>query len=209
MMEHRMPRRVRQHVNPLALQYVGLRIAPVELPPGGPVEVELGCADARFLFERAAIEPGVRLVGVEIRKELVERVARRAAALGVAGRLTVVHANVTSDLEGLFAPGAIRRFHLNFPDPWFKRRQHKRRVLTPEVAEVLRRQLDSEGEIFFQSDVFELALDAMAVLEQTVPLRNLHGPWSFAPRNPFGARSKRELSMEAAGRRVWRLHYGK
>jgi tRNA (guanine-N7-)-methyltransferase len=201
-------RRLRQHVNPLALQHVSVRAEAVALPSDLPIEVELGCADARFLFERAAAESHVRLVGVEIRKDLVERVNRRAAADQLGDRLIAIHANISTDLERLFRPRSVRRFHLNFPDPWFKRRHQKRRVLTPEVAAVLRSQLEAGGEVFFQSDVFELALDAMAAIEETELFRNLHGPWSFAGRNPFGARSKREARVEELGKRVWRLLYG-
>ena len=71
-----MPMRVRQHVNPLHVQFATFRGAVPELEPGRPVEVEIGCAEAQFLFERAAQEPDRTYLGLEIREELVHWVNR-------------------------------------------------------------------------------------------------------------------------------------
>jgi tRNA (guanine-N7-)-methyltransferase len=198
--------RVRHHVNPLKGTYAALPTVAVGLPERGEVEVELGCADARFLFERAAADPGRTCIGVEIRVELVDDVNRRARAAGLAN-LRAVFANVNSDLDRLFPDGRLARVFLHFPDPWFKRRHHKRRVLTPEVAELLHRKIAPGGVLFFQSDVFDLALDAMAVLEESGAWDNEHGPWSFAPSNPWQARSLRELRCEERALPIWRMTY--
>lgn len=202
--------RVRQHVNPLKLEYaLGPAEGPVALPDGGEIEVELGCADAQFLFHRAARLPALTCIGVEIRKPLVDDVNLRAAEDGLPN-LRAVYANVNVDLPRLFPDGRLARIFLNFPDPWFKRRHQKRRVMTPDVAETIAQKLAPGGTLFFQSDVFELALDAMAVLEEAGPpvgLVNVRGPWSFVVDNPYGARSQREERCEAKGMRIWRLRY--
>jgi tRNA (guanine-N7-)-methyltransferase len=200
-----MPRRIRHHVNPLKLGFAVGSGARLALPPGRAVEVELGCADARFLFERAAADPSRTYVGIEIRAELVSQVNRKARREGLP--VEAVFANANADLPALFSPGSVTRFYVNFPDPWFKKRHHKRRVLTAELVATMSAQLAPGGELFFQSDVFDPALDAMAVLEEEPRLVNLRGPWSFTRENPFGARSKRELKTERRGQRVWRLWY--
>ncbi len=182
-------------------------MGPLPLPDGVDVEVELGCADARFLFERAPQHPATLFVGLEIREPLVEQVNLDAAERGVANvRAFFAHVNV--DLDALFPDERLARAFLNFPDPWFKRRHHKRRVVTPELVETLHRKLRPGGALFFQSDVFGLALDALGVLE-AAPSRfaNLAGPWSFARENPYGARSLREVRCEELGARIWRMHY--
>ncbi|MCS6912157.1 MAG: tRNA (guanosine(46)-N7)-methyltransferase TrmB [Myxococcales bacterium] len=196
-------RRVRHHVNPLKLEFLQMAPPPLPLPPG-PVEVELGCADARFLFERARQHPGTSLIGIEIRPEWVRRVNERARAQGVPN-VAAVHANINQDLPALFRPGQVDRFFLNFPDPWFKRAQHKRRVLDLALAEQLRELLRPGGELLFQSDVFEVALAALEVLERTAGLTNVCGEWSFCRQNPYGARSLREIRAEERGLRIWRL----
>jgi tRNA (guanine-N7-)-methyltransferase len=201
----RRQRRIRHHVNPLRSDLLTTAPAPLCLPPG-PLEVELGCADARFLFERAPRYPGTQFVGLEIRREWVERVNRKAAGLGLPN-LVAVFANINADLEVLFSPGQVDRFFVNFPDPWWKRSQHKRRVMTPELARLLCTLLRPGGELFFQSDVFELALPAMAVLEQTPGLENACGEWSFLRENPYRAQTLREVRVLERGRRVWRMLY--
>jgi tRNA (guanine-N7-)-methyltransferase len=198
-------RRVRHHVNPLGLPFLRRRAQRLPLPVDGEVEVELGCADARFLFERAPRHPASLFLGLEIRQPLVAQVNRAAAELAVPN-LRACFANINVDLDDLFPDGRLARMFLNFPDPWFKRRHHKRRVVTEELAEVLHRKLRPGGELFFQSDVFPLALDAMSVLEAS-SLVNAVGPWSFARDNPFQARSLREARCEERGQRIWRMRY--
>jgi tRNA (guanine-N7-)-methyltransferase len=176
------------------------------VPTGREVEVELGCADARWLFERASDRERF-LVGVEIRRELVRQVNAQARERKLAGRLRAIYANLSTDLDRLFADGAVSRFVLNFPDPWFKRRHFKRRVLTPELAEILARKLVSGGELFFQSDVWDLALDAMDVLEASCRFENARGAWTFVKRNPYGAQSLREVRCLEREKPIWRLLY--
>jgi tRNA (guanine-N7-)-methyltransferase len=198
--------RVRQHVNPQRLAFLERKLPALVLPPG-PVEVELGCADARFLFERAPHLPETLFIGLEIREPLVGQVNRMAAELGV-GNLLAVFAHINVDLDGLFADERLARVFVNFPDPWFKRKHKKRRLVNPELVETLHRKIAPGGELFFQSDVWELALDALAVLEDFPSLfRNLGGPWSFVRDNPFGARSLREVRCEGRQERIWRMHY--
>ena len=104
---------------------------------------------------------------------------------------------------------ASDRFLLNFPDPWFKTRQHKRRVVGPELVEEIHRALAPGGELFVQTDIFDLALEAMAVLEAEAPRASStpHAPWSFLPANPFAAKSRRERQCEGEGAQIWRLLY--
>lgn len=177
------------------------------LPADRDVEVELGCADARFLFERAPQHPRVYFLGLEIREPLVDEVNRKAAALGL-DNLHAVFSNINVDLPGLVADASLARVFINFPDPWFKRKHRRRRLLNEELVEALHRKLRPGGELFFQSDVFDLALDAMAVLEDaTDRFANVDGPWSFARENGYGARSLREVRCEERGLRVWRMCY--
>ena len=199
--------RVRHHVNPLRTHYLNTGAARLHLPPAGiEVEVELGCADARFLFERAAADHTLCCIGLELRRDLVDDVNLRAAADGLAG-LRAVFANGQTEFEALFPDRRLQRVFINFPDPWFKRRHQKRRVMNAELVDVLHRKIAPGGELFFQSDIFDLALDAMATIESTDLFENLHGAWSFARRNPFGVRSLREVRCEDRGLPIWRVHY--
>jgi tRNA (guanine-N7-)-methyltransferase len=201
-----MGKRVRHHVNPLRLPFLQRKLAPLALPASGPVEVELGCADARFLFERAPSVPATQLIGLEIREPLVDEVNAKAAALGVPN-LRACFAHINVDLDGLFSDGRLARAYINFPDPWFKRKHRKRRLVDEELVSTIARKLEPGGELFFQSDVWDLALDAMAVLEDDRSLQNVAGPWTFLRENPFGAKSLREIRCEERHMRIWRMLY--
>jgi tRNA (guanine-N7-)-methyltransferase len=196
--------RIRQHVNPLKSDFFGIPLAALALPAGVPVEVELGSAEAWFLMDRATEVPAAHYVGVEIRRELAWAANEESARRGLAN-VHCVFANMTVDLPRLFGPGSVTRFHLNFPDPWFKSRQHKRRVMSPGLVRDLRTLLAPGGEVHVATDIFELALDAMAELEG--PLANQAGPWSFLRDSPFQARSRRERQCHDEGTRIWRMAY--
>jgi len=200
--------RLRHHVNPLRADFAVGERADLALPPVGDVEVELGCADARFLFERAAENPRATFVGVELRRDLVEQVNARAAAAGLSN-LRAVFAHINLDLDRLFPDGRLARVFVNFPDPWFKRRHHKRRALTPEAVATIHRKLTVGGELLFQSDVFDVALDAMAAIESSELLDNVKSPWSFIDDHRYVARSLREVRCIERNVRIWRMLYFK
>ena len=208
MLDRGVARRVRHHVNPLRSPFWARdALATLALPAEREVEAELGCADARFLFERAPHHPSTYFLGLEIREPLVDEVNERAAEARLEN-LRAVFCNINVDLPTLVPDAKLARVFINFPDPWFKRRHQKRRLMNDELVEVLHRKLRKGGELFFQSDVFDLALDAMAVLEDAPDrFANAGGPWSFARDNPYGARSLREVRCEERGMRIWRMCY--
>src|SRR3569623_1128060 len=177
--------KIRQHVNPLKSDLLEIKGVPrLEAPPGGFLEVELGSAEAQFLIERSPVVPEATLVGVEIRSEMVTRAERLCREAGVTN-VRNVFANMSVDLHRLFAPRSVRRFHVNFPAPWWKARQQKRRVVGSGL------------------------IAAMASLEEEGPgtFVNAHAPWSFHPGPLWNARSRREVQCDREQKRVWRLLY--
>ncbi|HUJ60302.1 MAG TPA: hypothetical protein VLX92_17465 [Kofleriaceae bacterium] len=198
--------RIRQHVNPLGLHYEEFRGERPALPPGAPIEIEIGCADAQFLFERAAAAPERAYVGLEIREDLVALVNRKARAAGVP--VFAVFCQAQLHLTAVLAPGAVDRVYLNFPDPWFKRRHQKRRMIDAQLAEGIARVARPGADVFVQTDVWDIALDAMAVFERDGRFGNAAGEWSFwTAGNPYGVRSWRERNAEEHGLAIWRLLY--
>src|SRR5688572_19778092 len=158
--------RIRQHVNPLKSDLLDIADVPrIIAGAGRALEVELGSAEAHFLIDRAAADRHTLFVGVEIRRELAEETNVLCAAAGITN-VRCVFANMSVDMGRLFADGSVRRFFLNFPDPWFKSRQHKRRVIGPGLMVEVARALAPGGELFVQTDIFALGLEAMAALEE-------------------------------------------
>lgn len=209
-----MGRRVRQHVNPLALKYTTPRAVPIDRPahlgPQSPVDVELGCADAQFSFQLARAHPERFVVGLEIREKVVEINRHKVVEAGIPN-LAFGYVNLDVDLDRVFGPRCVDRFHLLYPDPWFKNRHHKRRVLKLELCETMAGQLRAGGELHFASDVYEVALEALSELEspevRALGFTNLAGQWSFTRDNPYPATSKREDTTVRRGQRPWRICY--
>lgn len=199
--------RIRQHVNPLMVGFEVFRGEPPPPAAGRPVELEIGCADAQFLFERAQLEPSRSYVGLEIREDLVNLVNARARQRALPVHAVFCHAQ--HHLGLLFPTGSVDRCYINFPDPWFKRRHHKRRMVDEVLVDGIARAMRPGGDVFVQTDVWDIALDALAALEgRDDAFDNLSGSWRFwRGGNPFGARSWREQNAEETGLPIWRLRY--
>jgi tRNA (guanine-N7-)-methyltransferase len=202
-----MPMRIRQHVNPLNAHFVEFRGELPVLDPARPIELEIGCAEAQFLFERAKLDPSRQYVGLEIREELVHWVNRHARAAALP--LQAVFCQAQLHLPLIFAGHQVDRVYLNFPDPWFKKRHHNRRMIDDALALAIGDVLRPGGELLMQSDVWEVALDALEVLERRDELfENQAGDWTFwRGGNPYGARSWREQNAEETGLPIWRILY--
>lgn len=198
--------RIRQHVNPLLTFYEVFRGVRPLLPPDRPVDVEIGCADAQFLFELAVRDPSRTYVGLEIRDELVDDVNKRAVASGLP--VTAVFCQAQRHLEEIFPPRSVSRIYINFPDPWFKRRHANRRMVDGGLVAAIGVVARSGAEVLIQSDVWEVALEAMEAFEQDPRFVNQRGEWSFwREGNPYGVRSWREQNAEETGLPIWRIRY--
>jgi tRNA (guanine-N7-)-methyltransferase len=199
--------RKRQHVNVNALCFETFSGEMPQLPEGKVVELEIGCADAQFLFERAAKNTDRIFIGLEIREALVHQVNQRAQKEQVPVQAIWVHAS--HHLASLFPKHSVRHCYLNFPDPWFKRKHRDRRMINESLLRQLHQILEPEGDVLMQSDVFDVALDAMDLFERCDDIyRNMRAPWTFWKEgNPFGVRSWREMNCEDEGMPVWRMRY--
>jgi tRNA (guanine-N7-)-methyltransferase len=199
--------RKRQHVNVNALCFETFSGELPRLEDGRVVEIEVGCADAQFLFERATKDPSRTYIGLEIREQLVQEVNKRAARLGLPVQAVWVHASL--HLATVLPKQSVRHCYLNFPDPWFKRKHQDRRMINEQLLRQLHGVLEPGGDVFMQSDVFDVALDAMSVFERCDDIyENMVGPWTFWKEgNPFDVRSWREMNAEETGLPVWRTRY--
>ena len=198
--------RIRQHVNPLERYFQTFRGKRPELPPDRELEVEIGCADAQFLFERAVREPRRAYVGLEIREEFVNLVNKRASAEGAPVHAVFCQAQL--HMAEVFGALKAARVYINFPDPWFKRAHRARRMVDAALIDGVARITQPGSELFVQSDVWEIALDAMTAIESDGRFANAAGEWTFwRAGNPYGVRSWREQNAEATGLPIWRIMY--
>jgi tRNA (guanine-N7-)-methyltransferase len=171
---------------------------------GEPIEIEIGPGRGGFLFERLAAEPSVRMLGLEIRRKWATLVDQRLRERGLGDRARVLAEDAKSALPR-FPAGCARAVFVHFPDPWWKKKHHKRLVVTSELLSQVCRILCSGGDLFIQTDVSERA-EAYAELVATEPRLRALSP-GFAAENPFAARSPREHRAIADGLPIYRLHF--
>jgi tRNA (guanine-N7-)-methyltransferase len=117
-----------------------------------PLEVEVGPGRGAFALDHAARHPEVDLVAVETRRSDCELIRARAARRGLRN-LAVIQGDAKLLLPRLFRAGELSTLHVQFPDPWWKTRHHKRRMIDVEFAALVRKLLTPGGEVDFRTDV--------------------------------------------------------
>jgi tRNA (guanine-N7-)-methyltransferase len=189
--------RVHQHVNPLAPHY---RQAPkpidlhtIYADPSRPLLLDIGSARGRFLLRMATAQPDWNYLGVEIREPLVEEANRLAAETG----LTNVHYSFCNAMLWLdrlienIPEGILQMVTIQFPDPWFKKKHAKRRMVNAELVKVVVDKLDDEGRIFIQTDIGPLSVEIFELFRADRRLMEL-----LDSKNPFPVKTEREKAVE-------------
>ena len=187
----------------------GERIEIGSLVLGDWVEVELGPGRGWFLVERAEVEPRAALLGLEIRRKWASIVDSRLAAKGHGARARVFSEDARFAMPRLAPDGAVRRFFVHFPDPWWKKRHAKRLLVQAGFLDEIARLLEPQGELFVQTDVDERAAgyEELASLDpRFVPDGDAPGSPRLAE-NPYAARSSRERRAMTDGLPIHRLRW--
>jgi len=118
-------------------------------PRPAPVEVDLGCGDGTFLAAIAEKNPMHNFLGIERLLGRVHRACRKIAGLKNA---RVLRLDANDAVTKLLPATSVTAFHLLFPDPWPKRRHHRRRTFTPEFLAAIARALVPGGLFHISTD---------------------------------------------------------
>ena len=161
---------MRQHVNPLSKHFFKIDPIPplneVFENPNLPLHLDIGCASGDFLFELSLKNKNWNYIGIEIREKLVLN-----ANLKIKNKdyknLFFSFGNANNFFEhSKNKPliDSITSISFNFPDPWFKKKHHKRRVIQPKFINFLSNSIQKRSLIFIKTDVKEL----FEFMEQTI-----------------------------------------
>ena len=170
------------------------------------IEIEIGPGRGGFVFERLAADPAVRLLGLEIRRKWATIVDNRLRERGLGERARVLAEDAKSVFPR-FPNACARAVFVHFPDPWWKKKHHKRLVVTPELLSQVCRVLVPGGELFIQTDVSERAAAYAELVAAEPRLAQVFPHLGFSTENPFQARSPREHRAIADGLPIYRLHF--
>lgn len=201
-----MPRvRVHQHVNPLS-PYYRQEPEPIDLTqvfadPSLPLHLDIGCARGRFILRMAETQPDWNFLGVEIREPLVDEANRLAKEAG----LTNLHYEFCNAmlwlgklLEGI-PGGRLEMVTIQFPDPWFKKKHAKRRMVNEEMIDTIARHLAPGGRVFVQTDIEFLADEMFALFRGDSRFNEI-----AIAENPFPVKTERETAVEDKELSVYR-----
>lgn len=206
-----MPRvRVHQHVNPFAPYYrftpEPLKIEEIFARPELPLHLDIGCARGRFILKMAQTESDVNYIGVEIRKPLVDE-ANRIAQEKNLENLHYEFCNAMIALDVLLEKlpeNLLQTVTIQFPDPWFKKKHAKRRMVNTELVETIVTHLAENGEIFVQTDIEFLAEEMFELFRERADLREIK-----ITENIFPVKTEREAAVEEKELPVFRTMFVK
>ncbi len=203
--------KVRQHVNPLSIIYK----QPIEPPdwsvvyqnPDAPIHLDIGCAWGGFLLKLAQLDRNWNYLGIEIREALSVHANSKRDELGLTN-LHYIFGNINTSLATILSSlptGKLQLISIQYPDPCFKTRHAKRRIVQPELVDDIARYLPSGGEVFLQSDL-EWVAQEMCDLFAANPAFNRTQPGWIEP-NPLGIPTEREVATLNRGLPVHRAIY--
>ncbi len=185
--------RVHQHVNPLSPYYLQtpkpLEIAEVFAKSDLPLHLDIGAGRGRFIMQMAEIEKNINFLGVEIREPLVEE----ANCIAQENNLDNLHyefCNAMVSLDKLLInlpENLLQTVTIQFPDPWFKKRHAKRRMVNQQMTETIARHLIKDGRVFIQTDIDFLADEMFEIFRQNKSFQEKE-----IIENPFPVKTERE-----------------
>ena len=160
-----------------------------------PKILEIGFGMGETTARIAAEHPENDYLGVEVHIPGVGALLKRIDEQALTNIRVIRHDAV--DVVGLMLPpGSLAGIHIFFPDPWPKKRHHKRRLLQPPFAELLATRLAPGGYLHAATDWQEYAEHMLATLSEVAALENPHGGFAVRPA------ARPETKFETRGRRL-------
>ena len=153
---------MRQHVNPLSRNFDQIEKIPplIEMFDDYKfnLHLDIGCAAGEFLFDLALVNPNWNYLGIEIREKLVKTAKLRVKEREIKNLYFLFGNanNILNNFQGKLILQNVKSISFNFPDPWFKKRHNKRRVIQPEFINILSNSLQKGSIIFIKTDVKDL-----------------------------------------------------
>lgn len=183
---------------PLALERLFGRDAPCTL--------EIGFGNGDNLLALAGAHPERNYLGVEVHRPGIGRLLLGLAERGL-GNVRVVCRDAVDVLEHQLTPGSLEEILLLFPDPWPKKRHHKRRLIQAPFVALLVRALAVRGLLRLATDWEPYALEMLTTLGAAPELSNLARDGGFVPRPPERLPTRFETRGERLGHRVFDLAF--
>jgi len=171
---------------------------------GGPRVLEVGFGMGRSLLEMAAAAPATNFIGVEVHKPGVGKLLHAMQEHDVQN-IRIYRHDAVEVLRDCIPDASLDAVHIYFPDPWHKKRHHKRRLIQSPFAALVTGKLQPGGVLHLATDWENYAEQMMEVLSSVEGLSNTISEGQFAYRPAYRPLTKFELRGERLGHGVWDL----
>lgn len=172
-----------------------------------PRMIEIGFGDGEALLDYARANPDVDCIGIEVHRPGVGHLLLGVQAAGLTNLRVICH-DAVEVLQHL-APASISFAHIFFPDPWPKKRHHKRRLIQPPFVALLARVLKGDGVLRLATDWEHYAHHMREVLDGSADFSNLAAQSGFIERPQMRPLTRFERRGQRLGHSVWDLAYRK
>ncbi len=171
------------------------------------IEIDLGFGRGEFLLTRAAQEPDVLFVGIEIRPYLIDKMQMQVHQLGLTN-VVLILANIKEHLPRLFDAGMLQRVYIHFPDPWTQRKKHhKRRMVDANLVQTLYTLLQPGGQVHLMTDKEPVGLEMLALFQAHGGFVNACGAGQFCPTSTTGICTREEAYYLNQNNPIYRLKW--
>lgn len=173
-----------------------------------PLEVEVGSGKGLFLQNASQANPEHDFLGVEVAYKYARFIAARLAKRSIPNAVAV-HGDGLRLFREMLPEASVAAVHVYFPDPWWKARHHKRRVMTEAFLADIVRTLKPDGRLHFWTDVKEYFDSTLELIARVTPL---HGPIEVPehrPEHDLDYRTHFERRMRLHGEPVYRSEFFK
>ena len=171
-----------------------------------PVIIEIGFGMGVATAEIAAQNPEINYIGIEVFQAGVGKLLNEIEQRGLKN-IRIIEHDAIEVLEYMIPDTSIAGFHIFFPDPWQKRRHHKRRLVRRTHTDLLAQKLASGGYLYMVTDWLPYAQSALEELTATKTLTNRYE--SFAPRQDWRPETKFERRGINEERAISELYFVK
>ncbi len=183
----------------------GCRINPVRIfTRQAPLTLEIGFGNGESLATMATREPEMDFIGIEVHRPGVGRLLRELDKRAL-NNVRVFNEDAVKVLRDCLPDCCLDRLLLFFPDPWHKKRHHKRRIVQPDFIELVAQKLKPGGILHMATDWEDYAGHMLEVMEQSPNYRNCAGAGLYADKPGYRPVTKFERRGRKLGHGVWDL----
>jgi tRNA (guanine-N7-)-methyltransferase len=147
-----------------------------------PVEIEIGIGKGRYIIAAAQARPQTNFLGIEWASKYLRIALERGQKRRLAN-LRLVRAEAREFVEFFVPATSVQAFHLYFPDPWPKKRHHKRRLFNPAFLEEVARTLVPGGRLWLATDHADYFAAMQEVLAADLRFREVEADWGEVKTN--------------------------